>query len=58
MLAVLWFAILPDSGTGIVGLLVGIVPGAAALAGARPVPPNRTSPLVVDRPPEEVLAPV
>ena len=55
---VLWFAILPDAGTGLVGLLVGLVLGVAALVGSRVVPPRRAAPMVVEQPPVEVLAQV
>ena len=54
--AVLRFAILPEADTSVVGLLVGLALGVSALVGSRLVPRRRSSPLVADRPPEEVLA--
>lgn len=53
---VLLLAILPESGTSLGGLGVGLVLGVAALVGSGVVPPRRTAPMVVEQPPREVLA--
>jgi hypothetical protein len=56
--AVLLVVVLPESGTGLVGLGVGLVLGVAALVASRVVPPRRAAPMVVDQSQQEVLAQV
>lgn len=53
---VLRFVILSEAATSAVGLLVGLALGVSALVGSRLLPRRRSSPLVADGPPEEVLA--
>ncbi len=55
---VLLVVVLPESGTGLVGLGVGLVLGVGALVGSRVVPPRRASPMVGDPSQQEVLAQV